>query len=790
MNKMIATNLKIAFRSILRNKVQSIISILGLGIGLGSLFLLVLLIIHENSFNRYIPEGQHLYRVIQGVDCRTPYPLASAVAADNPLVEKYFRYYQADEVEIKDRNNEIIPESCFAFADTSILDCLGIRMMFGSMPHSNFMVVLSESTARRYLGADSQVPASLQVRLGGQFVTLTVSGVYRDFPSNSTIRPDFIANPDLTQAIFGRGQGVFGTYARGEEDYLNWDNFSFSTYLRLNPSASAADLADGMSKYKEFSKDENRRQWGYSLQNVAGIYLHSNNLEGNQFLLQGNAKESGYYTAIAAMILMIALFNYIFLTRAKMMPRLKELGAKKAIGASGHSIGRQIILESCVISLLSLIPATGVVIVGIPFLNDTLGSTLDAGVFSMWSTIPLLLLMTLFTGGISGMVIGFRISRSPVVRLLTGNLSGSAASLRLGNWFLSVHFILFMVLVTGVLFFQKQIKYAMTDFKAINPTNVIVAELNSSELRDRFATIKNEMDRHPGVLTSAGSTFIPPFNNVLPVKLENQGEKITFDGLIMGEGMTDLLGMELIEGASFGSFENGRTNVIFNESAAREYHLKAGEFFHGFFVQGIVKDFNVHSLHAPIRPMVIIQQDPAQMSLFAMKTDGMNDEAVAASVKKLFREISPDHRVNVYSLTDQIAGFYEKERHQQQIIGAISMLTVVLSVMGLLGMTLVTVTGRTKEIGVRKINGARSWEILALLNAGVLKWIAFSFVIATPIAWYAMTRWLESFAYKTPLSWWIFALAGLLALTIALLTVSWQSWKAATRNPVESLRYE
>ena len=571
------------------------------------------------------------------------------------------------------------------------------------------------------------------MRLNDEFITLTVSGVYRDFPSTSTINPDFIADLDLTGAIFGEQQKVFGQYANENEDYKNWDNFSFSTYLRLNPRASASEVAQSMSKFRELSENENRRQWAYSLQRVTDIYLRSNELEGNQFVRQGNAKESGYYAGIAALILIIALFNYIFLTRAKMMRRLRELGAKKAIGASGHSIRRQIIFESNVISLLSLIPALVVIFAGIPFLNDTLGCTLDTKVFSMWYTGPLLLLTALITGVLSGLVIGFNIARTSAVLLLSGNSSRMSSASRFGNSFLSVHFILFMVLVSGVLLLKKQINYAMTDFKAIDPKNVIIAELNSSERRAHFATIKDEMDKHPGVLKSAGSSFIPPFNNVLPLKLDNQGEKIQFDGLIMGEGMTELLGMEFIDGESFGSFEAGRVNVIFNESAAHEYKLKAGEFFNGFFVKGVVKDFNVHSLRALIRPMAIIQQDPSQMSLFAMKTDGKDDEALAATVKKLFKEISPDQRVHVYSLTDQIALFYEKEQTSAEAYWGL------LAVGGRpVGYWLVRDNAGFRfgkgqgDRHPQKLMAPEFGKILALLNAGFLKWVAVAFVPGHP----------------------------------------------------------
>jgi len=248
--------------------------------------------------------------------------------------------------------------------------------------------------------------------------------------------------------------------------------------------------------------------------------------------------------------------------------------------------------------------------------------------------------------------------------------------------------------------------------------------------------------------------------------------------------------MQLIGGEDFGEFIPGRRDVLFNESAAAKYNLKVGDTFNGFYIKGIVKDFSAHSMRNLIQPSVIIQQHPQQMGLFAIKTTEANDAVVKATVHRLFKEISPDKMVNMYSLTDQINRFYEHEKNQSKLIGAFSLLAVILSVMGLFGIIDNTILRKTKEIGIRKVNGARISEVMVMLNREFVKWVVFAFVLATPLAYYAMNKWLENFAYKTTLSWWIFMLAGVLALGITLLTVSWQSWKAAIQNPVEALKYE
>ncbi len=254
--------------------------------------------------------------------------------------------------------------------------------------------------------------------------------------------------------------------------------------------------------------------------------------------------------------------------------------------------------------------------------------------------------------------------------------------------------------------------------------------------------------------------------------------------------MTELLGIPVIEGEPFGPFNPDQRDVLFNESSALKYNIKAGEKFLGFNVRGIVKDFHAHSLHRLIQPMVILQQNPARMGLLAIKTDGNNDAAVISRLRSMYNQIAPDEIFEVRYLTDQIHEFYNNERNQGRIIGIFALLAAVLSVMGLFGIAMITIMKRTKEIGLRKVNGASIPEILYLLNRDFLVWVFISFIISVPLSVYIITSWQSRFAYKTDLNWWIFITAAFSAILISLVTTSWQCLKAASRNPVEALRYE
>lgn len=789
---MITSNLKIGINNILNNKVHSLISILGLGVGLGCILLLSFLYIHENSFDRNIPKYKQLYRIIHGDDCRTSYPLGKAIKDDNPLISNFFRYYAVLDFELKDKQNEIIKEDNFACADASIFDCLGINMKIGNPASTKSEVAISEETAKKYFSEQNSIGQVLKVRLNNQFIDLTISGVYENLPSNSTLDPYFIADIELTEELFGSSKKMLGEYGYAFDDFrTDWDKHNFSTYLLLNRLAKPEDVVKNIQKYKNQHKDDKYISMDYSLQPVADIYLKSNDLNGNLFTRQGNANELKYYIFIAALILFIAIINYVFLTKAKTNKRLKEMGAKKVFGASNASILIQIVFESNLIAILSLLPAAVILYFGIPFINNTLGRTLDLEIFKLWQTWLVFVGITLFTGSLSGLFIGIRVAKVSPILLLNGKMTQTQIGNNWSSSFLSLHFAIFIVLIIGVLTLKKQINYALTNFKAIDIENVIICELNSPELSQQFNVIKNEVDKLPGVICSAGSSFIPPFNWFLPVGLQTENEKVQFDGLIMGKGMVELLGITFVEGEDFSEFQENRNDMIFNESAALKYNLKAGELFNGsFLIKGIVKDFNGHSLHRLIQPMVILQQHPQKMSLFAIKTNGVNDKLIINTIHTLFRSISPDKIVNTYSLKDQISQFYQREERQAKLVSAFSLLAIVLSVMGLYGITLNTIDQKTKEIGIRKVNGATVFEIVNMLNFKFIKWVAIAFVIATPVAYYAMSKWLENFAYKTELSWWIFALAGIMAFLIALITVSWQTFVAARRNPVESLRHE
>lgn len=790
---MITTDLKIAVRNILCNKIQSSISILGLGIGLGSIIVLMALIVHETSFDKSVPDYRNVYRVIWGPNCLTAYPLANEIKKDFPEVKDFFRINQANNIQVRNLKGESGNNQEFAFADSSIYRILGVNLIAGIPAKSLSEVAISEKTALKFFGNRSPVGEILRVKINNDFIPLSVSGIYKDFNANSTLYPDFIAETKLVEVLIGQYTSSLGEYGESISTSLTWDMPIFYTYLVLDKNSDREALSSKMQKYSEVMKNEGAKKLKYDLQPVTDIYLKSDAyLAGFRAFRAGNANELKYYWAISFLILMISITNYIFLTRGAASGRLRELGTRKVLGASPKIIRRQILVESNLITILSLIPASFVIDSGISLINNSMNRTLTIDVFSnpiMWL---LLISVVIFTGTLSGLSIGYSISRVPTLMLVSGKVSDKSRSRRWDYSYLILHFSIYIILVASVISVSKQVRYSTTNIRGIDPKNVLITWLKSPGLKASFPAICSEMEKVPGVEKVGGSSFIPFFSPYIPVTLANpEGEKVTFDGLIMGEGMTEVLGMKILDGSPFGKFNLATGEALFNESSAKKFNLKVGDIYlNAFHVRGIVKDFHSHSFRTLIQPMVIIQQNPAKMELLVIKTNGRTDVAVIKKLRELYNQIAPDEIFSVRYLTDEIKDIYTPEKNQAKIMEAFSFLATALAIMGLFGIALLSVARKTKEIGLRKVNGASVNEVIYLLNKDFIRWVIVSLIIGIPVSIYVMSNWQNRFAYKTELSWWIFAAAAISAILIAVLTVSWQSWRAATRNPVEALRYE
>jgi putative ABC transport system permease protein len=526
---MLSSDFKAALRSIIRNKVPSAISVLGLGIGLGCIIILIALISHERSFDNYIPGFKNVYRITLGNVGQAPYPLPEAMAGEFPEVKDYFRYYMAFSLPVRTSQNEIMRENGFGFADSAVFRILGLKFLSGTWASSRTEIAISESAAMKYFGNISPVGAALPVKFSDGFTPLTVTGVFEDLPSNSTLYPSLIADIRLSERMFSHFQKTLGEYGSTISTAPDWTRNDFLVYIVLAGNADPAAVGEKMEKYKEFITLNQKNEHKFRLQPVREIYLGSEGLTGNEFLRQGNAGELLYFKIIAIMVLIISLANYILLTRAGVAEKVINLGTRKAFGASHRKIRRLILLESNLVVFISLVPAIFIIDYGMKLVNTTLNKTLSADVFLNPVLLSILFAVILFTGTVSGWLLGLYYSKVPALNLISGNTRMKGRNGRWNYSFLVLHFTIYMIFAAGLMAVSKQIEFSKSGFKGINPENVLVSELSSESLMKSFSTIKNEMDRVPGSNSNRRRKFhssVRPFSSDQPCSTGRGQDKV------------------------------------------------------------------------------------------------------------------------------------------------------------------------------------------------------------------------------------------------------------------------
>jgi putative ABC transport system permease protein len=795
MNK-IWLNIKLSFRQMVNKKLTTSINLIGLGIGLGSVILMLAMILHELSFDRYHKNSNHIYRITYGNNCLTPYIVGDKFKEDLPEIKNVFRIRRLNSVLIKKNNEFIQEEKCIA-ADSSLFSILDVPILASNtkfLLKNRSDVAISDIIAHKYFGNVNPIGKSLEVNNSGSIVICNITAVFKHFPSNSSIQADFIAN--ISQAFTSVKSEIFffGTSKELSEKEImtSWDFEEFNTFVCLSENANVLLLEKkGTSIVHSFKKQ--RKESSITFQKFSTMYLHSENLINTGGLLFSNLSTIKIFEGIASLILIIACFNYILLSVAESRNQLKEIACRKVFGASNAQIMQKTFYLSTLIALLSLIPAFIFIEQIITYFNQFFNKNVDVTLFHR----PVYLLsavgVTLFTGFIAGGYVSFYSSRLTPVSLFNSFSAkkGTKGFIHSGGLII-FQFMVFILLCFIAITIEKQIQYSVNIDQGLNCKNVLVFRLNSNQLKKSVMAIKSGLESNPHVLQVATSAFTPPGNSFMYLEFGNisNTEQLKGVGMLVGAGLVELMQIPVIEGTSFSDESSNFSNVIMlNESASKKFKVRPGDRLGSFIVRGIVSDFHINSLHKAIDPVLILKIKDDECYELAVKTDGDNNSVINMA-KTLWVEKSPTSTFDYELLENRIEKFYEKEKKQAKTITFFSSLALALAVMGLFGYVTIILLKRTKEIGIRKVNGASVFEIFLMLSKDFIKWIIIAFVVACPVAYYTMNKWLEDFAYKTNLSWWIYALSGAIAILVAFVTISWHSWMAAKRNPVESLRYE
>ncbi|MEL7585109.1 MAG: ABC transporter permease [Prolixibacteraceae bacterium] len=803
---------KVGFRNILKNKLFSAINIFGLAIGLSTCIVIILFIRHELSYDRFHEKADRIVRVVfrgsvQGEKMNEAHvmpPVAGTLLAEFPEVEEATRLRSYGTPKVAN-GEKVFRDNSFAFVDDNFFRVFSLPLIKGdaenvlTRPNT---VVISESTAAKYFGQEE--PIGKVLGFPDWNAEFTITGVMKDVPENSHFEFDLFAS----MATFP------------ESENTSWMESEFHTYLVLSKGSDYRDLEAKLPavtdrhmspQIKEamgISLDAFREAGnniGLFLQPLADIHLHSGS--SGDLKAGGDVRYISIFGAVALLMMIIATINFINLSTAGATNRLREVGVRKVMGSCRFQLIGQFMTESVLLALIALAAALLLVKVTLPGFSNLTTIPLETGFSGNPLLLPVLFLIAIVAGVVAGCYPGFFISSFKPVSILKGGAlsgfpTGNKGGIRSG--LVVLQFIISIGLIICTMAVYLQLEYIQSKQLGYEKEQVMILP-DVELLRDNKETFRNLLLQDPRVINVSTSGYLPAgptFNNnffIFPDDdVSRQIKALRYD---VDEHYIDVMNMHLLEGRNLSSqFASDSASIIVNETAAKALGWKnnaVGQIVthsdnngkrKNYKVIGVVKDFHFKSLRELISPLVMVLNHDAGSVIVKAETTDM--AALVAYVEQQWVKFNPGEPFACSFLDEHYDKAYQAEKQLGLLIGFFASLTIVVACMGLLGLALFTAGQRRKEIGIRKVNGARISEILIMLNRDFVKWVLIAFVIATPVAWYAMHKWLENFAYKTELNWWIFALAGLLALGIALLTVSWQSWKAATRNPVEALRYE
>jgi len=784
---MIKIYFKIALRNIRRYSVHSILNVSGMAIGMACAILILLWVQDEWSYDRHFEHANDLYRVIEKqkspngeVSLMAPAPsaLASALKNEFPEIVGSTRIMHTP-LTLK-KGDDFIEETVLA-VDNDFLKMFNVRFVQGDIhtalndPHN---IVMTEETARKYFGNENALGKTLPSR--GFLVTVT--GVVKSFPSNTHIHFDY-----LISTLFFTG---FGAHIN------DWNDPGRSyTYVELKKGTDrqTVDLKirDFIKKNKKGSESE------IFLQNIKEIHLYSSRKYNYDIGGLGDIAYVRILGLIAVFILLIACINFMNLSTAQSARRAREIGIRKVAGANKPKIIVQFLGESLLIVFVSLIIAMILVELLLPGYNNLVQKQLVVNYRSVGLFIGLIGIL-LFSGFLAGSYPAFYLSALKPLDIIRGLINKNPGNPQFRRVLVIFQFSLSILLIICTLIIGNQLSYMQNKKLGFNKDNIGYFMFPIRPGDPKLESLKKELLSNPDILSvTKGSN---PFNieyrtggyNWEGKKL---GDNVSFHQIGTDDDYAKTFQLEIKEGRYFSSeFPTDKSAIVINEKAVEELGFKnpIGQVLTNqqgskLTVIGVVKDFHFQSLHYKIEPLMMRKSDSNNL-IVRMKPDKIT--TTVDFIDKTFKSFDPGLPINFHFLDVDFDNLYLAEQRMGKIFGYFSLLAIVISCLGLIGLSSFMIGRRTKEIGIRKVNGAKSFEIFSFLSKEYLFWVLISIFISIPVAWYAMHLWLENFAYKTNMSWWIFAISGILALGIALITVSWQSWKAATRNPVEALRYE
>ncbi len=789
---MFLKNLKLALRNLLKNKMVSILNLSGLTVGVTVSLLIFMFVMKERSTDQFIPQVENVFCLTNNNSTYLSQNMVNLIKEEIPEVDKvtYCTVDWSPQIFLEKENQSFKVQKMLT-ADSCFFRVFQFEALWGDPSqalNSTNQLVITRSLSEKIFSSENPVGKTIIYNATYlQKEELEVGAVIEDFPQNTSWDFDAVLSFQTNYKL--------DWYV---DNMQHWGTQNYKAFARINKNSSMEYVS---SKLENISldkvPDELKKEINFSLFPFSRVYFHLPELT---LLKHGDPLTLSIIGITGLLILLLACINYINMVTAQRERRYKNVGILKTMGSSRRQIIEQVTIESGLLLIISIVLSIILVIASLDWINNLSGSGFTAKYLLMPEYLMLVLGILAIMMVLTGIIPGYIFSKQSPTLLLKKQSSGPK-----GNYFrnglLVFQFSVSIALIAAILIITRQNSYMQEQDAGFAKENIVYININD-DVYDNIDALKDKLNSIPEVVdyTFSENVLIRNDQN-WGREFINKGEKydISFSKLAVTPDFFDFFGIELLEGTGFNDHSKEKWDLVLNETVRKEFDIQdleevsmvtsnPGE---GRIV-GVVKDINFESMHVPVRSAIYMcSGDYDEVLYLKINTCSFASFSEAINkVEKTWAQLSPNFPMEYRFLDQSWDALYDKDRQFQEILFYTTFISILLSCFGLIGLTYFVMERRTKEIGVRKVNGASETEIISLLNADFLKWVTIAFVIATPIAWYAMNRWLQNFAYKTELRWWIFALAGMLALGIALLTVSWQSLKAATRNPVEALRDE
>ena len=816
---MLPNHLKITLRNLLKYKIYSFINITGLAIGLATFLLISLFIAYELSYDRWNPNADRLVRVFTdikfgGNEMRmavTGVPIGPDVTREMPEVQNYcrFRNYGSSLVKRDGDLQQNFEERHILTADSTFFELFPIEVIAGTaktaLTNPNTMAI-SRSRAEKYFG-------NPQMAMGEALIMdnrrrYQVTAVYEDIPANTHFQADFLVslngNREVQQSppLWAMSNN-FHTYLLLRKN-TNYQSFTdkFMAFSRKKVAETSKQLMN--LSLEDFEKTGQYAR--FELQKVTDIHLHSS--LGVELQPNGSIQYIWVFGAIGLLVLLIACINFMNLTTARSSHRAKEIGVRKVLGSMRGSLISQFLGETVFMTFIAVIFAVLLAALAMPWFNDLTARE----IYMPWLS-PVFWMCTMLGIGLVGLLAGsypaFFLSAFDILRVLKGQMTRGAAGSRLRSVLVVFQFATSIILIISTLLVYRQLNYIQNKKLGFQKDQVVIVD-NTYVLGDQAKVFKDEILMESGVKSGTISAYLPVpssrSNTTFTTTREfRQDNAINMQVWTTDEDYLETIGLEMADGRFFDpAFPSDSSAIVLNEAAARIlgaekaagqqiYYPEADgmpspEDFRELKVVGIVKDFHWASLRENIGPLCFMLGQSTGLVSFKLEAAEASD--IIGKIESTWREMVPNQPFSYRFLDESFAGMYEAEQKIGSIATAFALLAILISCLGLFGLASFTAEQRTKEIGIRKVLGANAGNIVGLLSKDFLKLVAIALVIAIPLSWYGMNRWLQDFAYRININWWVFVIAGLAAVIIAVLSVSYQSIRAAMANPVDALRSE